>query len=99
MGCDPRNASRRGVPLKQLPNHLFAQADVMRLAAAVDGTEHVTVSDARAGRPCISGHLYPCWHRDRPNAAMLPNEVHDAPPAIALLAMSDCEGRHLGSSQ
>jgi hypothetical protein len=40
MGCDSWNAGRRRIPLEQLPDHLFAQTDALRLAAAIHRTEH-----------------------------------------------------------
>src|ERR1022692_2666176 len=93
MRCDPRNTSRRRIPLEQLPDDLFAQADALRVAGAVHRSEYVTVSDPGSGSPCVGRHFYPRRHRNRPHAAMLPNEVHDAPPAIALLDVAYGEGR------
>ena len=81
QGCDPRNSSRYRVPLKQLPDDLFAQADSLRLTAAVHGAEHVTIGDSGAGGPRILRHLHPRRHRDRPDPAVLTHEVHDAPPS------------------
>jgi hypothetical protein len=87
------------VRLEQLPNDLLAQAVALGLAGAVYGSEYVSVNDPGGGSPCVGRHLYPRRHRNRPHAAMLPNEVHDAPPAIALLDVAYGEGSHLGPPQ
>src|SRR5260370_33170775 len=95
MRCDSRNASRRGVALEQLPNNLLAQANDLDLTATVHRSEDVTIDDSSAGSPRILRHFRPRRHRDRPHAAMLPNEVHDAPPAITLLDVDHRERRPL----
>ena len=92
--CDAGNPSRYRISLEQLPNDLFAQADALRLAGAVYGSEYVTSSDPSGGCPCIDCHLHPRRHRHRPDAAMLPNEVHDAPPAVPLLDVTESECGH-----
>src|ERR1035437_3426099 len=99
MRCDPRNASRCRIPLEQLPDNLFAQTDGLHLAGAVHGPEYKSVSDTSRGSPRTDRHLDPRWHGYRPHAAMLANEVHDAPPSVALLDVGDGERRHLGSPQ
>src|ERR1035437_3967367 len=85
MRRDPGNTSRCRVPLEQLPDDLLAQADGLRLTTAVYRSEHVTVSDAGASRPRIGRYLDPGRHRNRPHPAMLPHEINDAPPTVALL--------------
>jgi hypothetical protein len=99
MGCNPRNASRRGVHLGQLPNHLFAQAVALVLAAAVHGPEDVSVSDAGCGRPRILRHLHPSGHWNRPHSTVFPNQIYDASPAVALLDVAYRECRHFGPPQ
>src|ERR1019366_2280916 len=99
MRCDPRNSSRCSVPLEQLPDNLFAQTDALRLAGAVHRSEHISVGDPGRGSPRINRHLHPRRHRDRPHAAMLPHEVHDAPPTVALLDVAYRQGCHLRTSQ
>ena len=66
---------------------------------AIHRAEHATVSDAGRRRPRIGRHLHPSRHRNRPHPAMLPDEVHDAPTAVALLDVAERERRHLGSPQ
>jgi hypothetical protein len=99
MGRDPRNASSCRIALKQLPNHLLAQADRLRLAAAVHWPKHETVSNSGGGSPRILRYLYPCRHGNRPHPSVLTHEVHDAPSAIALLDVAHGQRRHLGASQ
>jgi hypothetical protein len=89
MGCDSWNPSRGSVTLEQLPDDLLAQAGSLRLTAAVHGAEHVTIDDSGAGGPSVLRHLDPRRHRDRPHATVLPNQIHDAPPAITLLDVAD----------
>src|ERR1017187_9906981 len=96
---DTRNTSRRRVPLEQLPNDLFAQAAALRLASAVHGAEYVSVDDTGRRSPRVDCYLHPIRHRDRPHAAMLANEVHNAPSSVALLYVGDCERSHLGPPQ
>src|SRR5450759_3190447 len=96
MGCNPRNTSRCRIPLEQLPNDLLTESDPLHPAGAVHGPEYKTVSDAGGGRPRIDSHLDPSRHLDRPHAAMLANEVHNAPSSVALLDVGDCERIHLG---
>ena len=98
MRRDPRNTSRDRISLEQLPNDLFAQAKPLRLAGAVHGAEDVSVRDPGRGSPRIGRHLYPRRHRDRPHAAVLPDEIHDAPPPVALLDVADGQGRNLSSA-
>src|SRR5260370_14903129 len=99
MGCNPWNACRYRVPLEQLPDDLFAQADALGLAAAVHGSEYVTVSDPGGSRPRIGRHLHPGRQRDRPHTAMLANEVYDAPPPVSLLDVPHRRRRHFGPPQ
>src|ERR1017187_5452682 len=99
MRSDARNTSRRRVLLEQLPNDLFAQAAALRLASAVHGAEYVPVNDTGRRSPRVDCYLHPSRHRDRPHAAMLANEVHDAPTPVALLYVGDCERSHLGPPQ
>src|SRR5260370_14719664 len=99
MGCNSGNTGRCRIPLEQLPDNLFAQAVALRLARAVHGSEYVSVSDSGHRSPRILRDLHPRWHRDRPHAAMFPNEVHNAPPSITLLDVTYGERRHLGTSQ
>jgi hypothetical protein len=68
----------------------------LRLAGAIHGPEYVSVSDAGGGCPRIRGYLHPRRHWNRPHAAMLSDEVHDAPPAIALLDVVYVERRYFG---
>jgi hypothetical protein len=99
MGRDSRNASRGCVTLEQLPDHLLAEADGLRLTATVHRPEYITISDAGDGCPRILRNLHPGWHRDGAHTAMLSDEVHNAPPAIALLDVAHCERSHLGTPQ
>src|ERR1017187_6618974 len=96
MRSDARNTRRRRVPLEELPNHLLAQTDALHFAGAVHRAEYKSVSDTSRGSPRIYRHLYPRWHWYRPHAAMLANEVHNAPSSVALLDVGDCERSHLG---
>jgi DNA-binding transcriptional LysR family regulator len=50
-------------------------------------------------RPSIERHLNPIRHRNRAHATVFPNEVDDAPAAIALLHVCERECRHLRAPQ
>jgi hypothetical protein len=49
--------------------------------------------------PGVDCDFHPRRHRHRADAAVLPKEVNDTPPAVALLHMRERQGRHLRSSQ
>jgi hypothetical protein len=73
--------------------------DALRLAGAVHGAEDVSVSDPGRGGPRVSRHIHPRRHRDGPDAPVLTDEVHEAPPAFTLLDVAKCQRRHLRSAQ
>ena len=49
--------------------------------------------------PRVDCDLHPGRHRNRAHAAVLPDEVHDAPAAVSLLNVLERKRRHLGSAQ
>src|ERR1039458_1777375 len=59
------------------------------LAALPPGQHRVAVAlsadNPSRPRPCVDGGLHPCRHGDRAHPPVLPDEVHDAPPVVALL--------------
>jgi hypothetical protein len=92
---DSRYSGGQRVRLEQLPDDLLAQAGTLGLAGAVYGSEYVSVRNPGRRRPRIDCHLYPCRHRHRPDAAVLSNQIYDAPPPVALLDVGDGERSHL----
>jgi hypothetical protein len=51
----------------------------------VHGSQEPPFVNCRGFRPKIQSLLHPRGHRDRPNAPMLPTEIHDHPAPVALL--------------
>jgi hypothetical protein len=51
------------------------------------------------GRPRILRHLHPRRHWDRPNPAVLTDQVHNAPPSVSLLDVAHRQRRHLGAPE
>ena len=103
---DPRHSGGCRVGPEQLPGHLFGQEVVLHLTTAVDRSEHVAIFYGSGTGPVWSGtgpgidcNLDPGRHRNRAHAAVLSNEVHDAPASIVLLYVRHGKRRDLGSSQ
>ena len=94
MGRDPRNACRSRVPLKQLPDDLFAQRCPLDLIAPVHQPEHGP-GDNRSGRcPGIDCYLRPVRDGYCAHSAMLAEQIRDAPSTIPLLDVFHDERRH-----
>jgi len=99
MRCQGRNARYLGILPKHLPDYFLAQSFTSHLLLAVHGPKNVAVYDPRRVRPSINRYLHPDWYGRRADPAVLSNEIHDAPAAIALLYMCECERRNLGPSE
>ena len=67
---------------------------VALLKFKLDGFDHACWRGPRIDR-----HLDPSRHRRRADPAVLPDEVHDAPPTIPLLEVYKRERSHFGSPQ
>src|ERR1039458_7410399 len=96
MGGDSGNTCDRRVRLKQLPDGLFRYSFTLYLVPAHYRAQHVALGQRRHIRPGVDGALHPRWHRDRPHPAVLPDEVHDAPPTVPLLDVPNRQCRDLG---
>jgi hypothetical protein len=81
---------------EHLPDHLFGKDLALHLVGSMDRPENVSVRHAAPNSPGINRYFHPNWHPHSPHARVLPEEIHDAPPAIALLDMARPESRHLG---
>jgi hypothetical protein len=98
MRRDARDAGCGGVWPEHLPDHLFGQDLALHLVGSIDRSENVSVRHAGPNRPGINRHFHPDWHRHSPHAPVLPEEIHDAPPAIALLNMTHRQRGHFGAA-
>jgi hypothetical protein len=96
---DAGNAGCVCVGLDQLPDDLFRQDLAAGSVCAINGPEHAPVCQHGSRSPGIDRRFHPVRHWGSTDPAVLANEIHDAPTTVALLNMSECEGRHLGSSQ
>jgi hypothetical protein len=88
------NASSFGISTEELPNNLLAQTLTANLIAAIYRAEYKALSQAGGRSPGIDHHLCPRRHRDGAHAAVLADEIHDAPPAISLLNVLERERGH-----
>lgn len=86
-------------PNARTPARPVAQTLGADTVAAVHGPEHGAFCNSRHNSPRIYRDLNPRRHRNRADAAVLALEVHDAPTAIPLLSVCECEDRDLRSSQ
>jgi len=82
---DARDPPSGGVGPEELPNHLLRQHVALHLIATIHGPENKSVHHAGGSGPGIDGDLHPHWHRNGPNPSVLPVQIHDAPPSVALL--------------
>src|SRR5437870_142925 len=82
VGSNAWDTSRCRVLLEQLPDDLLAQCDGPNPTAALHGTKHRTVDHPGRRDPQIDCILDPRRHRNGPNAPVLADEVHDAPPGV-----------------
>jgi hypothetical protein len=99
MGRDAGNSNLGRVALEHLPDDLFAEALSVNGSAAIHRPEDVSGGDAGRGCPRINRYLHPRWHRRGPHAAMLSNEIDDAPASVALLDVPKCKRRDFRTSQ
>jgi hypothetical protein len=99
MGRDSGHAGSDGIGPDKLPNHLLRKGSFADHASANDGPEHWAIANPGSGRPRIDRHLDPGRHGDSPHPAMLPDQIHNAPPAIPLLDVLERERRDLRPPQ
>jgi hypothetical protein len=99
MGRDAGNTNLGRVLPEHLPDDLLAEPFAGEGASATNGPEHVTGGNACRRGPRIDRHFYPRWHWRSPNAAVLPDEIHDAPASVALLDVGERERRHFRASE
>src|SRR5580704_15547863 len=99
MGGDARDSRGVGVGLDKLPDDFLAQGFACNTASAIYRTEDITFHYAGWRCPRIDGHLHPGWHRRGSDPTMLPDQINDAPAAIALLQVRERERGHLGAPQ
>jgi hypothetical protein len=57
----------------------------------------VTREDVRSAGPRIDRYFHPGRHRSSAYEAVLSYEINNAPAAVALLDVCECERRHFGS--
>jgi hypothetical protein len=81
--------------LEKLPDDLLAHSIALNLIAAVHSAQNRALGKTGRRSPGIDSALDPGWHRNRANAAMLPNEVDDAPSVVPLLDMPERQGSDL----
>ena len=79
---------------EHLPDDPFGQDLALHVVGAICGPEHAAVHNARPGGPGIDCYLDPGRHRHSPHAPVLPEEIHNAPPAIPLLNVAHRKRRH-----
>src|SRR5258707_392244 len=91
VGCDAGNANCRGILPEHLPDDLLAQGFASNGARAVHWPEHVPRRDAGGGCPGVYSHFHPRRHRRSTDAAVLSDEIDNAPTSIALLQMGERE--------
>lgn len=99
MGSDAWNPSGLCILPEHLPYCLFTQAFARNSVGAIHRTEDVAIGHVGPGSPGIDRHLDPVWHRDGPYAAVLANEVDDAPASVPLLHMRESHRGHFGSPE
>ena len=88
-----------GVGFDKLPDNLLAQHFARDAVSAIYRTEHVTFRHAGWRCPGIDRHLHPGRHRRGADPAVLADQINDAPAAIALLQVRECERRDLRPSE
>jgi len=65
----------------------------------VDGAEHVSLRNARRGRPPVYSRFDPGGNRDGPDVPALAKQISDHPMLLALLERFERQGEQLGAAQ
>src|SRR5712691_13420997 len=98
MGRNSGNTRRRRVRLEELPHDLLGHSLPLDLVRAVYGPKYVALRHACRLRPGVDCDLNPGRHRNCAHAAVLPDEVHDAPATVSLLNVFECKRRYFGAA-
>jgi len=99
MRGDAGDTSIGGIPLEHLPDDFLGHGVTLNLVATVHRSEYSAVRQTGCGGPSIDRHLHPRRHRHSSDAAVLANEVDNAPAAIALLDVRERQSRDLGTPE
>src|ERR1039458_6209338 len=94
-----RPRTHPGAPSTPQPSRTPRDAFAAHLVAVCDAPQHVTFRHASRLSPGVDGDLHPSRHRNRAHAAVLPEEVHNAPAVVALLNVLQRKRRHFRSAQ
>src|SRR5262245_17181334 len=83
---------------KHLPDDFFAKP-VTGNTIADHWSEDMSQFDSGWSRPKIDRKLHPVRHRRRSEATVLTDEIDDAPAAISLLDVGECERGNFGAAE
>jgi hypothetical protein len=85
MRRDAGDASIGCIALEHLPDDLSGHGLALYFIASIHGAEYAAIGQASGGSPGVDCDFHPGRHRHGADAAVLANEVNDAPTTIALL--------------
>jgi hypothetical protein len=87
------NTGGLGMGLQELPNDFLGQRFALRNVGTVHGTKDAPVRYGRRRGPRVDRNFHPGWHRDGAHPSVFPDQIDDAPAAIALLKMREGQVR------
>jgi hypothetical protein len=99
MRRNPRNAGSFCVPTKELPDDFLAQALAANSVTAIHGPEYEAVRKPGCRGPGIDRHFGPRRHRNCAHAAVLADQIDNAPSVVPLLDVPERKRRNLRSAQ
>src|SRR5258708_36077116 len=79
MRRDAGNASIGRILPEHLPHDLFGHRLALYLVASIHRAEHAAVCPAGRGVPGVDSDFHPSRHRHRADAAVLTDQLNDAP--------------------
>jgi hypothetical protein len=95
--CNSGNTRCRRVWLEELPDYLLGHSLSLDLVRAIHGPKYVALRHSGRLRPGVDCNLHPGRHRNSTHAAVLADEIHDAPSTVALLNVFERKRSHLGT--
>jgi hypothetical protein len=84
--------------LQHLPDYFLGHAFALKPVAPIHGPEYAAVCQASRSGPSLDRKFHPSWYRHSANPAVLPHQIDDTLPIVALLDMREHQRRHFGSA-
>src|SRR5262249_3550557 len=97
MRRDAGNTRSPGVWLEELPHYLLGHSLPLDLVRSVHWPQDVAFRHSSLLRPNVDGYLHPGRHGNGADAAVLPDEIHDAPAVVPLLDVLERKRSHFGA--